>query len=628
VCSDKNPDVRHIQKIDDIKIRPTMNIVKGLQGCNCRSVTFLLVIAINLVSLSAFELSCIKARSCLWPTARDTASMRLGALDTAVSTITVNSDYTFGDANVSKDNELRPKQSFENFDYLAHWYPVSWACDIPLNQPTKITLFDTDYVVARITKAGGADDVIAMLDQCPHKSAALSEGRITAKGNIQCAYHGWSFNGTTGDCVEIPQLVNQNGKLDASISARSCGTAIPAMVQQGMIYLFPGGNLEKALLEPPPPRIPEMDRKDFKVTVLVRDMPVDWPILLENIMDPDHGLFVHHLPSFDWYTASKDFPLTIEEEFLNDGKGWRMTTRVDAVEKLLVVNKKRKGENESIKNPEKILSATGLFQAPYFAVIGRRCKETADTSLLNGFWISPTGTGRSRLLIAFIAKTPVAAPRWLTTILLNNFLDQDTYLIATQHKHVLKREAEQIKKMQAEPSAGSFQAMSNNVRKSLYNYRSSTERSSARIGNFWDSTLHRAPNRIATLLALESRGELNETPPRQAVLDRDRYHLQVCPDSQGVVRNCNTIDNTAKLLSVAMILTRVYATLMIASSSAGWFARGVYRVPNTLVGCTLGLAALASFLARKVRRQFYFKYDQTYHQTDLDKVPQKIWWDA
>ena len=29
-----------------------------------------------------------------------------------------------------------------------------------------------------------------MLDRCPHRAAALSEGRMTSSGDLQCAYHG------------------------------------------------------------------------------------------------------------------------------------------------------------------------------------------------------------------------------------------------------------------------------------------------------------------------------------------------------------------------------------------------------------------------------------------------------
>lgn len=30
---------------------------------------------------------------------------------------------------------------------------------------------------------------MALLDHCPHRGAALSQGRMTALGNLQCAYH-------------------------------------------------------------------------------------------------------------------------------------------------------------------------------------------------------------------------------------------------------------------------------------------------------------------------------------------------------------------------------------------------------------------------------------------------------
>ena len=70
---------------------------------------------------------------------------------------------------------------FKDFDYNAHWYPVSWAHDLILNEPTKVTVFDVDYVVARISET----EVICMQDRCPHKAAALSQGRVTSTGNFQ-----------------------------------------------------------------------------------------------------------------------------------------------------------------------------------------------------------------------------------------------------------------------------------------------------------------------------------------------------------------------------------------------------------------------------------------------------------
>lgn len=43
------------------------------------------------------------------------------------------------------------------------------------------------------------------LDQCPHRLAPLSEGRIDEEGRLQCSYHGWSFEGR-GGCSCIPQV--------------------------------------------------------------------------------------------------------------------------------------------------------------------------------------------------------------------------------------------------------------------------------------------------------------------------------------------------------------------------------------------------------------------------------------
>ena len=41
--------------------------------------------------------------------------------------------------------------------------------------------------------------------RCPHRAAALSQGVLTPGGLLQCAYHGWSFDGS-GACQNIPQL--------------------------------------------------------------------------------------------------------------------------------------------------------------------------------------------------------------------------------------------------------------------------------------------------------------------------------------------------------------------------------------------------------------------------------------
>mmetsp|Transcript_11731 Transcript_11731/g.17221 ORF Transcript_11731/g.17221 Transcript_11731/m.17221 type:complete len:250 (-) Transcript_11731:985-1734(-) len=183
---------------------------------------------------------------------------------------------------------------FANFDYEAQWYPVTWARDLQENDPTKVTVFDVDYVVSKTADG----EIICMEDKCAHKGAALSQGRVSGNGkNFQCAYHGWSFDGKSGECTEIPQLVKADGS-STQIPSRACGKAVPAQIHQEMVWIFPGGGLEKALQASPPPSVQEVETEGFKLGQFVRDFPVDWPIVVSNIFDPDHGLFLvfQHTP--------------------------------------------------------------------------------------------------------------------------------------------------------------------------------------------------------------------------------------------------------------------------------------------------------------------------------------------
>lgn len=77
---------------------------------------------------------------------------------------------------------------WDSFDYNQQWYPVYWECDVPVNAPTKVTLFDVDYVIAKDQYG----NLTALVDQCPHKAAALSEGRMTSSGYLQvCVLRVW-----------------------------------------------------------------------------------------------------------------------------------------------------------------------------------------------------------------------------------------------------------------------------------------------------------------------------------------------------------------------------------------------------------------------------------------------------
>lgn len=525
--------------------------------------------------------------------------------------------------------------SWDNFDYKAHWYPVIWVHELRLQEPTKVTVFDVDYMVAKINE----EQVIGMVDRCPHKAAALSQGRLTASNKFQCAYHGWSFDGTTGECVEIPQIVDNQGQMPPTVPSKSCGKAIPAMVHQNMVWLFPGGGWEEALMAPPPPTVQEVHTLDFQMTTAMRDMPVDWPIVMSNICDPDHGLFAHQAAPFDMYSASQQHPLQVQESFPHQGKGYRLETQVEATEKLLAVDKGLRAADQppartffmgtmiSRSDQEDVSSsqpptASSYLEFPTHLQLKRIDKATNSTSFVSAFYICPVGVGRTRFMSAGLSKKP--PKNWMTKLFLDNFLDQDTYLLATQQQYILQQEAHDIKKMmqdETNKSMEELQKMKMPTRKSLFCLSSPTDKMGAKMEQFWDATLMRVPNRNARLLQLDAAGAFMTTPSREFVLDRKAQHLDITPSAQAVVANCDTIIARSKWFGVALIAAKVISRSLCQASK--W--NTILKPWVVLLGT--GMATLASWFAQKVKAEYYFKYTDERRRKDLSKIPTKIWTD-
>ncbi|KAL0049294.1 hypothetical protein WJX82_010688 [Trebouxia sp. C0006] len=240
------------------------------------------------------------------------------------------------------------------FDWRNQWYPVHFARDLPEGQPQRVYIFDEPIVVL---KRPGDQGVVALRDRCPHRAAALSEGRMTPDGQLQCAYHGWSFDGQSGICTNIPQI-----SAGQKLTGRTCATALSACERQGMIWVYP--NPGAAPSQDSIPVLPELDEENWTSDDFVRDMPVDYTLLVENLLDPDHGL--------------------------HDKQG--------------------------------------------------------STNFISAFYLLPAGFGKTRFMSRYVRSIApkVHPPRWLVSIALNRFVDQDTYLLATQQSVTLSNELRDI----------------------------------------------------------------------------------------------------------------------------------------------------------------------------------------
>ncbi|KAL7450933.1 hypothetical protein ACHAWC_002783 [Mediolabrus comicus] len=613
------------------------------------------------------------------------------------------------------------------------WYPVLWSRDLPLNQPTRVTLFDVNYVIAKTTnkhKQEGGDgkteeevSYVAMLDECPHKKVALSEGRVTECGFIQCSYHGWSFDGRSGECVEIPQTViaaaaassknrkegiveslptnantaslippdREHKRIKAERWAdttttkkpknkrREDGTAIAITEAQGMLWISPFLTPLEALaatskgILPPPPRVPEIDMPGYKTQIAIRDFPIDWTVLMENIMDPDHGYFAHSSSGtapmgFDWYSSDGvDNVMKVKEEFQeNNGGGgggvYKIFSEVNAVSKLGKYNaevrnptgdkskksKKKKKKDVDVPPPK---LATTTFVAPSLIYMGRRDNSTSTSNFLTAFWVSPTGTGRSRFMSAAISKAPFVIPRWIVHMQINNFLDQDTFLLLGQHRAVLKREAEGYLKEANDDDTTATDSdapsSTNNVRKSTYVYRSPSEKLPVKIGKYFDATLSKVPNRKEALMAWYNRNNSDNKlfeswPNRETVLDRYEQHTKICPDSMDLVNRCERVMTRSKTIGLAMTLLKLVlktspAAASVAASFQNPFVVGVgpfississtlrfltasaasYLVQTKSLLSILTLMFASHYIAARIKREFFFKFNDQIHHDDI-----------
>lgn len=198
------------------------------------------------------------------------------------------------------------------FNFFGHWYPLSPVEDLDPKRPTPVTLLGMRLV---IWKPGSSDTYQVFVDQCPHRLAPLSEGRVDEKtGHLMCSYHGWQFD-AQGNCKHIPQaenpaLVQEKGK-------HWCAVALPTRQENDLLWVWPEPDSVELAESTPLPLSPVIDaKKGFVWSSMVRDLDYDWQTLIENVADPSHVPFAHHGIQGD-RKQGRPIPIKIVESSLN-----------------------------------------------------------------------------------------------------------------------------------------------------------------------------------------------------------------------------------------------------------------------------------------------------------------------
>ena len=176
------------------------------------------------------------------------------------------------------------------FNFWQQWYPIAPLEDLDPRRPTSVMLLGQRFV---IWKPPHSEQYRVFRDECPHRLAPLSEGRIDqTSGDLMCSYHGWQFN-PQGECTRVPQA--ENPDLIAKNQQHLCAIALPCQQANDLLWLWPDAGSADLAMSTPLPLSPQVDaEKGFVWSSMVRDLAYDWKNLIENLCDPSHVPFAHH----------------------------------------------------------------------------------------------------------------------------------------------------------------------------------------------------------------------------------------------------------------------------------------------------------------------------------------------
>ncbi|KAL5765302.1 hypothetical protein ACOSQ2_017896 [Xanthoceras sorbifolium] len=474
--------------------------------------------------------------------------------------------------------ELETDNKEEKFDWFSEWYPVMPVCDLDKRVPHGKKVLGIDIVVWW-DKNENSWKVFD--DACPHRLAPLSDGRIDKLGRLQCAYHGWCFNGS-GDCKLIPQAPLDGPQVHTF--KKACARAYPSVVQHEMVWFWPNTDPEykDIITKKKPPFIPEMDDPSFSKFWINRDIPYGYEVLLENILDPAHVPYAHYgMMEIDQppkvkvdREGGKPLDIVVEQlgingffgkYLLDSGKFVAPCTYYNYVDPLLA-------------------SKFDFLYAPPTRT-DHKIKLAEQQRMVFFFFCVPVCPGNSRLIWGFAKNfgswIDNIIPRWILHIKVNIVVDSDLHLL-----HI-----EEQKIMEVGPA---------NWHKACF----VPTKSDAFVVCFRRWLNKYSDGQINWGAGKFSSGTLPPTPPRQQLMDRYWSHVVNCRSCSCAYKSLNALEVVLQVVSIVSIGIAA-ATKQNAISATARTAMVSMAV--------IGFAA-SRWLAHFIYKNFhYHDYDHTLH---------------
>jgi chlorophyllide a oxygenase len=155
-----------------------------------------------------------------------------------------------------------------------HWFAVQFADKVQPDMMLPFELFGEPWVLFRDAEGRAA----CVRDECAHRACPLSAGSCI-DGELQCAYHGWKFNGA-GECTAMPST-----KFCRGIRV----SALPVEEADGLIWVWPGWREAG-----PVPLGATLPPQGYTIhSELELEVPVEHGLLIENLLDLAHAPFTH-----------------------------------------------------------------------------------------------------------------------------------------------------------------------------------------------------------------------------------------------------------------------------------------------------------------------------------------------
>ncbi|MBD2103702.1 Rieske 2Fe-2S domain-containing protein [Leptolyngbya sp. FACHB-261] len=167
-----------------------------------------------------------------------------------------------------------------------HWYAIARSAQLQPEKVLPVVFWRQSLAVFRDNQG----QVHVLDDICPHKGVSLHKGTVQGC-HLVCPYHGWEYDGASGECAAIPYL--PEGQKLPRASVRS----YPVQERYGLIWIFPGAPEladQKMVLD-----VPQAEEDGWLDVLLEAHFKAHFSICNENTMDVFHGHL--HAKHQAWY---------------------------------------------------------------------------------------------------------------------------------------------------------------------------------------------------------------------------------------------------------------------------------------------------------------------------------------